>query len=143
MKPRNFVVNIILTLLSIFLTISVCFGTQIHWAILFIGIGVILTLVPEWILKPKHKATYLVYKGVAQLILLILMFMTLFFGFIYTLIFDVQNSLHQSCNSTISHSELDEFLASYLMLYAIPIFVRIVMNIIDFATYKKERKKGN
>ena len=143
MKPRNFIVNIMLTLLSIFLIIGVCFGTQIPLPTLFIGVGTILVLIPEWILKPKHRAFYLVYKGVAQVLFTALIIISVFLGFLYGFIFELQNDLAQSCNSTINHSEMDEFLATYLMLYGIPILTRIIMNIVDFATYRKERKKDN
>ena len=58
------------------------------------------------------------------------------------IIYDVAEGLAEGCGGTVSHSELDKFSAQFSMLIFIPVFVKVAMNIVDFVTYKKDKRNA-
>ena len=139
MKPRNFITNILLTLIFIAqIILSVMTPT---WEMLFFGVAGVLLLIPDWFLKVKHKKGYITYKSVQQMLIILVGVGCTFMGFLLYVIYDVAEGLAEGCGGTVSHSELDKFSAQFSMLIFIPVFAKVAMNIVDFATYKKEKRK--
>lgn len=141
MKPRNFITNILLTLIFI-AQIVLVLVSKTDWKLIFIGIAGIILLIPEWILKPTHKAWYLVYKGVSQVAFAAQIVFTVVLGFVLLLAYGLAEGFAQGCGGTVSHSEFDKFVASYIFYMSIPIAIKIIMNIVDFILFKKELRKA-
>lgn len=141
MKPRNFITNILLALIFVAEIVLVLVAKAIDWKVIFIGIAGIILLVPDFILKPKHKAGYLVYKSLSQVFLVALGVASLFLGFVFALAFGLAEGFAQGCGGTVSHTEFDKVVANCLLYMFIPIICKIIMNIVDFALYKRELKK--
>ena len=139
MKPRNFTVNLLLTL--VFIAQIVLSLLTPNWQFIFFGIAGLILLIPEWILNVKHKAVYLSFKGVFQVLILVLGVGLFLYGLILSIAFSLSESLAQGCGGTVSHSEFDKFVAEYYMFTIIPIIAKVIMNIVDFALYKKERRQ--
>ena len=141
MKPRNFVVNIILVLLCVAQIVLTFVAPSIPFWPFFIGLAGILFLIPDWILKPKHRAIYIVYKSLAILLFLLVGVASGFFGFIFGLIFGIAKDLAEGCGGTISHTELDTFYANYCFIISPVFLIKVAMVITDLAVYKKDRRK--
>lgn len=141
MKPRNFISTILLLILFLSLIIFVPFAKKIDWKVIFIGIAGIIVLIPDLFLRPKHKAGYLVYKSLAQVGLIAIMFFSVVLGFVFALGFGLSEGFAQGCGGNITHTPFDKFVANYMMYMFIPIIFKLVMNIVDFALYRKELKK--
>lgn len=140
MKPRNFITNVLLMLIFIAEIILVVVAKSIDWKVIFVGVVGVILLVPDFFIKPKHRALYLVYKSFSQLGVVLLIIASAFLGFIFHLAFGLAEGFAQGCGGSVSHTELDKFVAYYLMYLFVPLLAKLVMNIIDFAVYKKDLK---
>lgn len=138
MKPRNFVINILLMLVFIAQMIISLLTT---WELFFFGLVGVIILIPELILSVKHGIAFIIYKAIFQVLVSVLGAFCALYGFVLYLAYEVAKDLAMSCGGNITHSKLDEFGALFNMLVLIPIVAKIIMNIVDFATYRKERKK--
>lgn len=143
MKPRNFIINILLILTFIAEIVLVLLAKAIDWKLIFIGIAGICVLIPDFILKPKHKAFYIVYKSLSQVGLIALGVITCVLGFVFSLAFGLAEGFAQGCGGSVSHTELDKFTADFIFYLFIPIIAKLIMNIVDFALFRRELKKYN
>lgn len=142
MKPRNFVTNILLTLLFIAQIFISAFTP--HWQLLFFGVIGVILMIPEWILTPKHRAAYISVKAVFQVLIIVLGVLMALYGFVIFVTYDLAESLAQGCGggeANISHSPFDKFSAQFTMFMILPVLFKVIMNIVDFALYRKERRK--
>lgn len=141
MKPRNFITNLLLT--NIFIaSIVLVIISKIDWKVIFIGVAGIIVLIPEWILLPKHKAWYLTYKGVSQVAFIALIVFSVMLGFVFLLAYGLAEGFAQGCGGTVSHTEFDKFVASYIFYMSIPIACKVIMNIVDFILFKRELRNS-
>ncbi len=138
MKPRNFITNILLMIMFVAYIILVLVAKSIDWKMIFIGIAGIVILIPDLFLKPKHKVGFLVYKSIAQVEWLTLIVISAILGFIFVAAFGVAEGIAQGCGGTVSHNELDKFVANFTLYMFIPLICKVVMNVVDFILYRKE-----
>ena len=141
MKPRNFATNILLVILCVVQIIMTILAKEIHPLLLLIGVVGILILFPDWFLKVKHRAGYIVYKSLAIVLFLALAIVSGGLGFIFSLVFGVAEGLAESCGATTSHTELDKAVANFCVFLVFPFVVKIAMIITDLAVYRKDRRK--
>ena len=138
MKPRNFITNILLTM--IFVAQIILSAITPAWQMLFFGVVGVILLIPDWFLRVKHKKGYITHKSIQQALIILVGLGCSAMGFLFCAIYDVAESLAEGCGGTVSHSELDKFSAQFSMLIFIPVLVKVTMNIIDFSTYKKDKR---
>lgn len=138
MKPRNFVINILLMLVFV---AQIIISLLTTWQLFFFGLIGVIILIPELILSVKHGKGYIIYKAIFQVLVTALGVVCAGYGFILYLVYEAASSIASSCGGTVSHDNLDEFGALFNMLILIPVVAKIVMNIVDFATYKKDKKQ--
>lgn len=138
MKPRNLVVNILLSILFviqiIFSIVSIC-----PWQLLFIGVSGLLILLPDWFVRPKHRSWFFIYKSIAQVLFIVVGVFTFLYGFVLAISYGVAEGFAQGCGGTVNHTNFDKYVAEYFILLVIPILIKIIMNIFDFIFYKKEK----
>lgn len=141
MKPRNFVINILIVLLSMVQIVLTFLGEQVPWWTFFVGLAGILFLFPDWFFKPKHIVLYIVYKSFAILLFVILSLGSAFVGSLLIIVYEVAEDLAESCGGTTSFTQYDKFVANYTAILTILYVTKIGLLIADLATYKKDIKK--
>ena len=143
MKPRNFITNILLSIIFVIYIILVIVAKSIDWKMIFIGVGGLLILIPDFFLKAKHRAWYLTYKSISQVGWIVLIIVSFILGFIFVIAYGVAEGFAEGCGGTVTHTEFDKVVANFTLYMFIPLLCKVIMNIVDFALYKKELNAKN
>lgn len=138
MKPNKFALNVTLVFISV-AQIILSFITNLPWAMMFIGLVVIILLIPDFILKVRHKVGYLVYKGISQFFFVAGAVATILFGGFMTLLFVALEDIARGCGGTTNITTLDMIHSVLIIIIGICLLVKAIFNIVDFVKYKKEK----
>ena len=138
MKPNKFAVNAILVFISI-VQIILSFITNLPWAMMFIGLVIIILLIPDFILQARHKVGYLVYKGISQFFFVVGAVATILFGGFMTLLFITLEDIARGCGGTTNLTTLDMIHSILIIAIGVCLLVKVIFNIVDFVKYKKEK----
>lgn len=141
MKPRNFVINIILIILALAQMILSIVSTSIPWGFMFIGLAGIILTIADCFLKVKHKAVYIVFKSIFIFLFSSLVIATLFISIIVNLIFGIATGIAEGCGGSVSVSNLDMFVINYYFAVVVVYLTKVGMLITDLAVYKKDKKQ--
>lgn len=140
MKPTKFALNSIIVFIS-FAEILFSFISFLPWQMFFAGLGIIAILVPDWILSVKHGKKYLVYKGISQGLFAAISILLIFLGGFLWLTLEVVEDIAEGCGGVTNITTLDKIGVLLLVILGFVLFIKVIFNIIEFARYKKERRK--
>jgi hypothetical protein len=138
MKPNKFALNSVIVFISI-VQIILSFVTKFPWWMMFIGLGLIILLIPDFILKARHKKRYLIYKGISQFFFVLLSVATIILGGFLTLLLVALEDIARGCGGTTNIATLDKVYSVLIIAIGVCLLVKVIFNIVDFIKYKKEK----
>lgn len=142
MKPRNFVINLIIMLASITQIILTFVASQVPWWVFFVGLAGLLFVFPDWFLKPKHGIIYIVEKSIAIFLFIVATLGSGFVGSLLILVYEIAEDVAESCGGSTSFTQFDKFVAYYTVILTILFATKIGLLITDLVTFKKEKIKS-